>query len=108
MPPSGREKQLLSRSASLADGDGGLGPPPPPHPTLSRSPSAPSGFWGDTDAPGAPRCPHHLTPSCASSVQGTVLLGLVLGRWAMGEALPRAPHVPTYGSLCPEAHAGLV
>ena len=40
--------------------------------------------------------------------QGPVLLGLVLGRWAMGEALPRVPHMPTYRSLCPEAHVGLV
>lgn len=50
----------------------------------------------------------HLTSSRASSVQGPVLLGLVLGRRVTGEALPRAPHMPTYGSLCPEAHMELV
>ena len=110
MLPSGCEKQLPFHSAFLADRHGAwdhpFPPPPCSHPQLQPVRS----LWcrGDTRRPGSSQVSPHLTSSRASSVQGPVLLGLVLGRRVTGEALPRAPHMPTYGSLCPEAHMELV
>lgn len=85
MLPSGCEKRLPFHSASQADGDGAWDHPLPPPPLLPPSVAArplPSGVGETPDAlgslPGVPP-PDFLT---CCSVQGPVLLGLVLGRWA--------------------------
>lgn len=100
MLPSGCEKRLPFHSASQADGDGAWDHPLPSPPPRSHPQSQPvRSLWcrGDTRRPGSSQVSPHLTSSRASSVQGPVLLGLVLGRWATGKALPRAPHMPTHG-----------